>query len=119
MSEHLRDLLGQLPPDAQVPVGWVLENLGEEQGSAFADLTLEQVAEKVGRAASTVRGWCNSDRMVGAYRLRGREWRIPQDALRRFLAAERSQDGHGPATVRSRGPVDLGSWRNLKDEEVA
>ena len=118
MSEHLRDLLGQLPPDAQVPVRWVLENLGEGQGSDLADLTLEQVADKVGRAPSTVRGWCNSGRMAGAYRLRGREWRVPQDALRRFVEAERNQEGR-PSTVRSRGPVDLGSWRKLKDEEVA
>ena len=119
MSERLRELLGQLPPDAQVPVRWVLENLDEEQGSDLADLTLEDVANRVGRAVSTIRGWCNSGQLVGAYRLRGRTWRIPQGSLRRFLEAERAQEGQ-PPTVRPQGPVDLASWRKVKDgEEVA
>ena len=118
MSKRLRDLLAPLPPDTMVRAGWVLEHLEAGQGSDLQDLTLEDVAERVGRAVSTVRGWCNSGRMAGAYRLRGREWRIPQDALRRFLEAERNQEGQ-PPTVRSRGSVNLSSWRKLKDEEVA
>ena len=107
---HLRHLLGQLPPDAQVPAGWVLEHLD----GAAEDLTLDQVAEKVGRAVSTVRGWANSGELEGAYRLRGREWKIPAVTLQRFLEGERS--GEGKSLVRARGPVNLSSWRKHRPE---
>ncbi len=100
---HLRHVLSQLPPEAQVPAGWVLEQLD----GADEDLTLEQAAERVGRAVSTVRGWANRGQLEGAYKLRGRDWRIPVVALQTFLDGERTRT----PTVRSRGPVDLGSWR--------
>lgn len=57
-----------------------------------------------GRKPSTVRGWCEAGKLPGAYRLRGREWRIPPAALAAIQQAE-----HEPVT--SGGPVDLGGWR--------
>ena len=107
---HLRHLLSQLPSEAQVPAGWVLEQLD----SAEQELTLEDVATKVGRAVSTVRGWCGSGQLEGAYRLNGREWRVPSAALRRFLEQQRTGAGEGHSAVRSRGPVDLSSWRHQR-----
>ena len=69
-----REVLRRLPPtDANDVLG------------VGGDMTLKDVANEVGRAVSTIRTWCNSKRINGAYRLNGRDWRIPQAALRKFL----------------------------------
>lgn len=90
---------------AAVPTGY------EAPASGSADLTVAQVAARYSRQPSTVRGWCESGLLRGAYRLRGREWRIPAEALAAFEQAER---GGRPSPVqhsqRSQ-PVDLGRWR--------
>ena len=111
MSERdPRAVLEGLPPDAQVPVGWVLEQLGGE--ATVTDLTCEDVAAQLDRTAACVRGWCRDGLQPGAYRFRGREWRIPAGALN----ALRGANAHRGDGRRSSGkPVDLGAWR----EEVA
>ncbi len=45
------------------------------------DLTVAEVAQLLGRAAGTVRGWCTTGELAGAYWLNGCEWRIPSGAL--------------------------------------
>ena len=81
--------LEPLPDEAQVPVRWVRGLLGEcLVADVIVDLTLQQVAEKVGRASSTVRGWCASGELR-AYRLNGREWRVPLAALTEFFERQR------------------------------
>ena len=71
-------------------------------------MTLDQVASEVGRAVSTIRTWCNSKRIDGAYRLNGRDWRIPQAALRKFLDAQ----GRGETQDQVRnGDADWDDWR--------
>jgi len=52
------------------------------------DLTIAEVAQRVGRSSSTVRAWCAAGRLRG-YKLRGRDYRIPPAALQEFLARER------------------------------
>lgn len=104
----LRDDLDGLPDDALVPVGWVRERLSDDGAAAdapVADLTVQEVAEELDRAPSTVRGWLGSGDLEG-YRLRGREWRVPREALAAFLEEERSG-------VREEEPADLGSWREV------
>lgn len=88
----LLHLVRGLPPDAPIPAGLVLEHLDGGRGEAAfprVDLTVGEVAELFGRAVSTVRTWCIQGRLPGAYRLRGREWRIPPEAIRAFQEAER------------------------------
>lgn len=101
----LRDDLDGLPDDALVPVGWIRDRLSDDRavGGPVADLTVQEVAEELDRAPSTVRGWLGSGDLEG-YRLRGREWRVPREALVAFLDEER---GGG----REEGSADLGSWR--------
>lgn len=106
----LRDLLESLPTDALLPVGFILEELGVEQGGdvgPLGDLTLQQVAEATGRAVSTVRTWCNSGRLPGCYRLNGRDWRVPRAALEALRNGKPE-----PAADRPSRPADLAAWRS-------
>jgi len=101
----LSDDLQGLPDDALMPVGWIRERLGSDTGpDPVADLTVGEVAEELGRQPSTVRGWLGSGDLDG-YKLRGREWRVPREALRAFLEGERNG---GPSE-----PTNLGSWREV------
>lgn len=67
--EDLDELLGR--PDQVDPIG---------------DLTVQDIAEELGKAESTVRTWLTSSGGIpGAYKLHGREWRVPPSALREYL----------------------------------
>lgn len=95
-----------------LPVEWLRGLLeAEPSGGDEPDqlLTLEQIAEIAGRSISTVRSWCNSGQIEGAFRLHGREWRIPSGAWRRHLESLQS-DVEDARMVQHR-PADLGSWR--------
>ena len=112
MSETaLRALLEALPDDALLPVKWVKAHLEApacaSSGAVVADLSAVDVAAELGRRPGTIRGWFARGDFPGAYRLHGREWRVPRAALRAYLdrqAAARRDDGDA-------GAVDLGSWR--------
>ena len=98
--------------EATVPAREVLRRLpptdANEGHAVGGDMTLDQVASNVGRAVSTVRTWCNSARIVGAYRLNGRDWRVPQAALRKFLDAQgRGEDQHEVQN----GETDWNAWK--------
>lgn len=80
--------LEPLPDEVTVPVRWVRALLGSPQAEVSVDLTLEEVAEQVGRAVSTVRGWCASGELRG-YRLNGREWRVPASAVAEYFETRR------------------------------
>ena len=111
--ENLRMLHEAMPPGSSISlsreaVGGLLDGLGSPRGGAQdgGDLTLEEVAERVGRAPSTVRGWCRCGSLVGAYRLNGRGWRIPLLALDAFLRAQ--EEGRTGSTM---GEHNLSAWR--------
>ena len=82
-ASDLRSALEGLPDDAQVPVRWVRALLGSDSED-LVDLTLTDIAEKTGKAESTVRGWCASGELRG-YKLNGKQWRVPASALRDFF----------------------------------
>lgn len=108
LRARLEALLDALPPGGSVTLDReALEELLGAEGSGsepVADLTVEEVAQELGRAPSTVRGWLGAEDLEG-YRLRGREWRVPREALRAFLEEER---GNGREET-----SDLGSWREV------
>ena len=89
---------------------WLAKELDAEgpwapRADVLTDLTLDEVANAIGRAVSTVRTWCNSGRLPGAYRLNGRDWRVPRSAL------EALRNGKPGAVERAGRPADLAAWR--------
>ena len=110
VGNALAALLATLPDSALLPVAWLRARLEAPAAGAtepIGDLSCAAVAKALGRQAGTVRGWCARGEIPGAYRLNGREWRVPQASLRTYL--ERQGARRGPAETD--GPTDLGSWR--------
>lgn len=118
LRDRLRTLAQALPPGGSVTFtqDGLLELIGdrpETEAAPLDDLTVEELAEEMGRAASTVRGWAS--RIPGAYRL-GREWRFPRGAVRAWLDAGAELEG---LERRPGAPVDLGSWRKHAGGDAA
>lgn len=110
-------LLAELPDDALVPVRWLRVHLqvpAVTPNDALVDLSCEEVAKQLGRKPSTIRGWAASGVLPRCYRLRGREYRIPQSSLAEFLARAQRQEEPEPEQAGSATPVDLGAWRRVK-----
>ena len=112
LRSRLEKVVDGMPAGSAVtlPVEWLrcLLKLEEQSSVEIDDLTCEQAARILGRSPSTVREWCRAGEIRGAYRLKGREWRLPRSGLREFL------DGQGnrrPQTVHRRREADLGAWR--------
>lgn len=93
----LRELIGQVEPREDA-----------DGDKPLADLTCAQAGAELGRTGSTIRAWCAAGRIPGAYRLGGREWRLPRASLRRFLDAQAERR---EAEAEDDQPVNLGRWR--------
>lgn len=104
--EHIRDDLREL--GCQEP----------EAASPPADMTLMEVAEKLRRSVSTVRGWCASGELQ-AYKLMGREWRVTPEALEAFLETQRKPKQELGKQRTANGPVELGAWRKVRGKDAA
>src|SRR2546422_10639661 len=132
--ESLRKALAVMPPGTLVPRDWVLEHLsdcfpgvptvGTPAPPVCLDLTIRDLAKQFGKQPSTVRAWVERGDFPGAYKLHGKEWRVPVSAVEPFQnrqrraksdtrlsawrrvtrpdAASRSESGHDPVTTRSR-----------------
>ena len=110
-----------------VPLDWLLDLLGTtstpntvEESVIGMDMNCRQLAEALGRDASTVRGWVARGEFPGAYRLNQREWRVPPEALRQWQDRQRAapSGSHSGAvgTSRRRG-LRLSSWRAGNSKE--
>lgn len=113
IEEQLRELVEVADPNGTVTVRWLAELLGEDleetsnspRATWARDLTVEEVAERFGRAPSTVRGWLNREELRG-YKLNGRDWRIPPAAVEECERRQRSQ------RIPGTDDVDITEWRN-------
>jgi excisionase family DNA binding protein len=76
-------------------------------------MTVEAVAQRFGRHTSTVRGWLDKGTFPGAYKFKGREWRIPVASLAAFEDAARREVGTQVAATDDtrRPPSNLSDWR--------
>lgn len=106
-AERLRQVAELLPPGASVtvPREALLEALnGLPTGG---DLTVEQLARRLGRSPSTVRSWLQTGVLAG-YRFRRRQWRVPPAAIAEF--EQRERDGE-PRRTPTGDTTDLAAWR--------
>lgn len=94
LEDRLRQTVTALPKEASImlPVSVVRGWLDEEGNDPLRDLTVAQVAAKLGRSEGTVRVWIRSGNL-DAFTL-GREYRITRSALAAFRL--RRQD-HRPS----------------------
>jgi hypothetical protein len=118
LETRIRALVDSGDPDGTVTVRWLAGILDgtEPEGGELEDLDVKEMAKLAKRARSTIRTWLGQGEGIpGAYRLRGREWRVPRLAFRRFLD---SQGETGTPSRTARRP-DLGSWRKYaRDPKV-
>ena len=118
LIEQIRAMVASMPPGSAIslPVDWLRDQLKaadapEPAGVTLDDLTVEDAGKQLGRSASTIRTWCGAGLIPGAYRLRGREWRIPPTALRAMLDREgEAKPDITPGRPR-RGKAQLTDWR--------
>jgi excisionase family DNA binding protein len=120
----LRTLAEALPTGQAVPVPreWLLDLLEGSSVTADVaqtpgiDLTCHQVADALGRDASTVRAWVARGDFPGAYRLNGREWRIPAESLRAWQEGQRRRPSAPAVPIRGGRRLLLSSWRSTPAE---
>jgi hypothetical protein len=123
LRERLKAMVDGMPPGSSVsvPVDWLRECLAAEEREGDRPdrlLTLEDVAGEVGRAVSTVRTWCNSGKLEGAFRLNGKDWRIPSASLRRYLEAQANPEATA-GTIDGNGHPKIGAWRKRRKGQAA
>lgn len=114
LSERIRQLVAALPTDDAAVVFTRRDLAALVEGSPdppaqARDLSVEEVAEEVGRAPSTVRGWLIAGDLTG-YKLNGRDWRVTRGALRSYLEAQTQPAA--PETPEE--AVDITAWRQVR-----
>lgn len=122
LRTRLQAVVDGLPEGSTVslPVSWLrglLEAEAKRAGEELPELlTLPEVAQVVGRAESTVRTWCNSGRIPQAFRMNGRDWRVPSKALQEWIESQQEPE-EAPGRLLGRGEEDLASMRRLRGSE--
>lgn len=124
IDERLRAIADALPEDGRVSFTRTdLLNMiaagatPKEPAQVSVDLTVAEVAELLHRAPGTIRGWCASGELPGAYRLRGREWRIPTaavEAFQRHQAEQALEYASSSSRASTALDADLDAWRSAR-----
>lgn len=101
--ESLKAALSAMPPGTLVPRDWLVAQLGSGSvqqsdsdspaASGASDLTIAGLAQLFGKRPSTVRAWVERGDFPGAYKLHGREWRVPLSAVESFRDSQRRLNG--------------------------
>ncbi len=112
LADRLRELADRLPTggsltltrDALLELAGV--GNGQLEAGAVADLNVAALAARFHRSPSTVRDWCEQGHFEGAYKLNGRDWRIPEAAVDAFVARQRRQP--------QEQLVRLSAWRAVR-----
>jgi excisionase family DNA binding protein len=78
---------------------------------AAAELTVEELAERLRRGASTIRTLLAAGEFPAAYKLRGKSWRIPAPDVAAFQEREAEKHGMKSREFRTRRAADTGEWR--------
>ncbi len=85
-----------MPPGTLVPRDWLLEELSgavvtQTASSELVDFTIRDLAKMFGKRPSTVRAWVERGDFAGAYKLHGKEWRIPGEGVKQFQQQQRAR----------------------------
>jgi len=115
LEDRLRQMVTALPNEASImlPVAVVRGWLDQEGDDPLDDLTVAEVAAKLGRSDGTVRAWIRSGKLE-AYWL-GHEYRITRSALATFRDRRRDRPSTlEPAPSPIAGSVALGAWRKVR-----
>jgi excisionase family DNA binding protein len=111
LADRLRHLAEVLPPGGSLTLTRVgllelagADGIQTDQEGTPVDFTVAELATRFHRSRSTVREWCEHGRFGSAYKLNGRDWRIPQAAVDAFLAEQR---GGKHVSL-------LGAWRAVR-----
>ena len=116
---HLRALAEATAPGGSVlvPREWILALLSEPAAAVPPprDLTVMDLCKRFGRKPSAVRAWLEQGDFPGAYKLRGRDWRVPAAAVEAFTAQQGiiAKDNR-PGWTSERPAADLGAWRRYR-----
>src|SRR5213593_4028358 len=112
LLESLRGALTAMPPGALVPRDWLLEQLGDVSPDAptpvvpappaHVDVTIRGLAQLFGKQPSTVRAWVERGDFTGAYKLHGKEWRVPISSVEAFQDRQRRRAKSEPRLSASR-----------------
>lgn len=116
LAAGLRALAEALPAGTAVPVPreMLLELLAGRAGAVPtsatppADLTVADLCARFGRGKSAVRAWLEAGRFAGAYKLMGRDWRVPAASADQFQVDQVAGAG---AKTPAADVGDLGAWR--------
>lgn len=120
LAERLRMLASALPSDDSAVTLTRSDLLALVDGAEHSpslptrDLTVEDVADETGRAASTVRGWLIDGKLRG-YKLNDRDWRIPWAALREYLDGQGRDGGPEMERLAPGEKVDITEWRKVRE----
>ena len=109
-----------MPSGTLVPRDWVLEQLSggvrtskeaeTPAPAARVDLTIRDLAQLFGKQSSTVRAWVERGDFPGAYKLYGKEWRVPLTAVETFQDLQRQRPGSASK---------LSTWRRVGHSKAA
>jgi hypothetical protein len=118
----LRVVVDAYPPGSTVPVlrELALELLagnGAAEPTPAADLTVADLCLQFGRKASAVRAWLERGDFAGAYKLQGRDWRVPPAAVEAYRS--RQQQAAGKQQSPTAGTAgDLSAWRRARQSRA-
>ena len=117
--ERLRAAVAAMPPGALVPRDWLLEELTDGSPGrpapvapapmALVDLTIRDLAKVFGKRPSTVRAWVERGDFPGAYKLHGKEWRVPVSSVGAFQNQQRG----------AKSDPGLSAWRTVRRSDAA
>jgi hypothetical protein len=112
---------GRLPGRPGHRTAGVAEPLLAEQvrPATERELTVGDLCDRYARKGSAVRAWLEAGRFPGAYKLNGRDWRIPLVALAAVRGGAARRAGQGGAGE-TKGPgANLGAWRGVRGGPAA
>ena len=113
LLHRLRTDLEAMPAGALLPRDWLLQRLTESPSSGpfpqgpnrLIDLSVRDLSQLFGKQPSTVRAWLERGDFPGAYKLHGKEWRVPVSAVEAFQDQQRR---------RAKSEPRLSAWRSVK-----